>query len=65
MHLPKSLLQATVAGLALSASVACEKEDLELVEPHTTECADGCTDPEAHMPAADDPVYDCPACGMG
>lgn len=65
MNLPASLLQAAVAGLALAATAACEKDDLP-AERHADECRDGCVDPAVHAP--DDPVYgdySCPACGMG
>lgn len=62
MDIPKTLLQAAVAGLALASTAACEKVDVP-VERHTAECIDGCVSPAAHLMYAGE--YDCPPCGMG
>lgn len=65
MEIPKSLLKAAIAGLALTATAtACEdRSALRNDDKHTDECLNGCVDPKAHQ--ADPHEYYCPPCGMG
>ena len=71
MEIPKNLLKATMAGLAMTLTVGCEKEALQIEplvdETCSEECAiDGCTDPIIHQgKAAGNEPYYCPPCGMG
>jgi len=71
MLIPKDILKATMAGLAMTLTVACDKEPLQtdpLLDDTCTETCteEGCTNPVKHQGKAlsNDPYY-CPPCGMG
>ncbi|MFK8055274.1 MAG: hypothetical protein AB8F78_04055 [Saprospiraceae bacterium] len=70
MQLPKAILKATLAGLAMTLTVACDKEPLqEFTDTCDETCAEEgiCTDPINHSlkGKTDDEPYYCPPCGMG
>ncbi len=65
MKIPTDLLKATMAGLAMTLTVACDKEPLpEKICDET--CIDGvCSDPDGHQGKGSNEPYYCPPCGMG
>jgi len=67
MKIPTDLIKATMAGLAMTLAVSCDKEPLQKVsETCDDTCKEGvCTDPIIHQGKVDNDPYYCPPCGMG